>query len=189
MSGVATAILDAAERRMRIGGFSGFSHREIAAEVGMKSSSVHYHFPTKDNLAAAVIRRYIDHFSDLIDRRLETEPDLIKVWTDTFRGTVDAEKRICPCVVLGAGTLDLPPEVAAEVSRFFAMCISKLTKAGLSPNSAAELLSTLTGAMIVSNALHDASLFERATGELLDETGSKASVAKAESHLRELLAV
>ena len=54
MRDVKTAILDAAERRMQIGGFGGFSFREIAADVGIKSSSVHYHFPTKENLAAAV---------------------------------------------------------------------------------------------------------------------------------------
>ena len=47
MNEIAAAIMDAAERRMRIGGFNGFSFREIAADVGVKSSSVHYHFPTK----------------------------------------------------------------------------------------------------------------------------------------------
>ena len=189
MSDVATAILDAAERRMRIGGFGGFSHREIAAEVGMKSSSVHYHFPTKDNLAAAVIRRYIEYFSDLVDRRSETEPDPVKVWTDIFRGTTHAEKRICPCIVLGAGTLDLPPEVATEVARFFMMCIEKLRAAGLSPNAAAELLSTLTGAMVVANALHDESLFDRATGDLLDEPETGASSVDGALMHRERLAV
>jgi TetR/AcrR family transcriptional repressor of nem operon len=54
MSDVKTAIMDAAERRMQLGGFGGFSFREIAADVGIKSSSVHYHFPTKEDLAAAV---------------------------------------------------------------------------------------------------------------------------------------
>ncbi len=57
ISDVKTAIMDAAERRMQLGGFGGFSFREIAADVGIKSSSVHYHFPTKEDLAAAVIRR------------------------------------------------------------------------------------------------------------------------------------
>jgi len=56
MSDVNTAILDAAEARMRLGGFNGFSFRD----VGVKSSSVHYHFPTKETLAAAVIHRYTD---------------------------------------------------------------------------------------------------------------------------------
>jgi TetR/AcrR family transcriptional repressor of nem operon len=42
VSDVKTAIMDAAERRMQRGGFGGFSFREIAADVGIKSSSVHY---------------------------------------------------------------------------------------------------------------------------------------------------
>ena len=86
MNDIATAILDAAERRMRIGGFGGFSHREIAAEVGVKSSSVHYHFPTKDKLAAAAVRRYTKWTSDLCDRGSATEPDPVKVWSTVFRG-------------------------------------------------------------------------------------------------------
>ncbi|WP_157628311.1 helix-turn-helix domain-containing protein, partial [Ensifer sp. BR816] len=46
--------MDAAEERIRRAGYSGFSFREIAADVGVKSASVHYHFPTKERLAAAV---------------------------------------------------------------------------------------------------------------------------------------
>ena len=37
MSDVKAAIMDAAERRMQQGGFGGFSFREIAADVGVKS--------------------------------------------------------------------------------------------------------------------------------------------------------
>ncbi len=44
MSELPHAIMDAAERRMRIGGFNGFSFRDIAADVGVKSLTVHYHF-------------------------------------------------------------------------------------------------------------------------------------------------
>jgi TetR/AcrR family transcriptional repressor of nem operon len=60
MTEMRNAILDAAEARIRRGGYSGFSFREIAVDVGVKSSSVHYHFPTKEMLAAAVARRYTD---------------------------------------------------------------------------------------------------------------------------------
>ena len=63
MSDIKTAIMDAAERRMQLGGFGGFSFRELAADVGVKSSSVHYHFPTKEALAAAVIRRCAEETS------------------------------------------------------------------------------------------------------------------------------
>lgn len=42
---------------MRNGGYGGFSFRDLAAEIGIKSASVHNHFPTKAAMAAAVARR------------------------------------------------------------------------------------------------------------------------------------
>ncbi len=58
----ANEILDAAERFARTVGYNGFSFRDIAAEIGIKSASVHYHFPTKGDLGAALARRYADRF-------------------------------------------------------------------------------------------------------------------------------
>jgi TetR/AcrR family transcriptional regulator, transcriptional repressor for nem operon len=167
MSDVKTAIMDAAERRMQLGGFGGFSFREIAADVGIKSSSVHYHFPTKEDLAAAVIRRWAEETSKFIDEELEKDPDPVRVWTNAFRGTALSEGRMCPCTVLGAASQDLPPEVAREVKGFFKMCLDKLVAEGLSPSNAAEVLSTITGALVVANALGDTAAYDRATSDLL----------------------
>ena len=167
MRDVKTAILDAAERRMQIGGFGGFSFREIAADVGIKSSSVHYHFPTKENLAAAVIRRWAEETSEFIDKELERDPDPIRAWTNAFRGTALSEGRMCPCTALGAASQDLPAEVAREVKGFFKMCSDKLVEEGLSPSNAAEVLSTITGALVVANALGDTAAYDRATSDLL----------------------
>jgi TetR/AcrR family transcriptional repressor of nem operon len=167
ISDVKTAIMDAAERRMQLGGFGGFSFREIAADVGIKSSSVHYHFPTKEDLAAAVIRRWAEETSKFIDEELEKDPDPVQVWTNAFRGTALSEGRMCPCTVLGAASQDLPPEVASEVKGFFKMCLDKLVAEGLSANNAAEVLSTITGALVVANALGDTAAYDRATSDLL----------------------
>jgi TetR/AcrR family transcriptional regulator, transcriptional repressor for nem operon len=164
MSDMKTAIMDAAERRMQAGGFSGFSFREIAADVGIKSSSVHYHFPTKEDLAAAVIRRWSEHTAEAIDEAFRKDPDPMRVWTKTFRGTAISEPHMCPCTVLGASSHDLPDLVAAEVKRFFKMCKDKLVAQGLAPAKATEFLSTLVGAMVVANALHDTAEYDRATG-------------------------
>jgi TetR/AcrR family transcriptional regulator, transcriptional repressor for nem operon len=168
MRDVRTAIMDAAERRMRVGGFGGFSFREIAADVGVKSSSVHYHFPTKENLAAAVVRRYTEEISAFIDGELQKDADRVRAWINAFRGTAHTE-RMCPCTVLGAGALDLPPEVAAEVKGFFKMCLDKIVAEGLSVASATEFLSTLVGALVVANALGDTTAYDRATNELLHQ--------------------
>jgi len=163
MSDVKTAILDAAERRMQFGGFGGFSFREIAADVGIKSSSVHYHFPTKENLAAAVIRRWAERTSGHIEERLKKNPDPVSVWTNAFRGTAVSEGHICPCTVLGAASRDLPAEVASEVKGFFRMCLDKLVAEGFTLNAATEFLSTLTGALVLANALGETGAYDRAT--------------------------
>ena len=101
MTDIKTAIMDAAERRIQLGGFGGFSFREIAADVGIKSSSVHYHFPTKEDLAAAVLRRWAEYTSELIDKELKKDPDPVRVWTKAFRGTAYSDAHMCPCTVLG----------------------------------------------------------------------------------------
>jgi TetR/AcrR family transcriptional repressor of nem operon len=118
MSAVANAIMDAAERRIRCGGFSGFSFREIAADVGVKSSSVHYHFPTKEALASAVVHRYTDRVATFVGKEIATGQEPVTVWTRIFRSSLQANDGMCLGGILGAGARDLPPEVAAEVRRF-----------------------------------------------------------------------
>jgi TetR/AcrR family transcriptional repressor of nem operon len=163
MNEIAVAIMDAAERRMRIGGFNGFSFRDIANDVGVKSSSVHYHFPTKEALAAAVIRRYTEDVAKIVARGFDKEPDPIVVWTRAFRGTLHSKDRICPCAVLGAASRNLPREVAKEVEAFFTMCLDNLQSKGLSSEKASELLAAIAGAMVVANALGDLTYYDRAT--------------------------
>jgi TetR/AcrR family transcriptional regulator, transcriptional repressor for nem operon len=172
----ATAIMDAAERRMRLGGFGGFSFRDIAADVGIKSSSVHYHFPTKEKLAAAVVRRYAEGVAEIIDRESARDPDPIRVWTRAFRSTLHSED-MCPCIVLGAEASDLPKGVTAEVKRFFEMCLEKLKAAGVPQQTANQLLATITGAMVVANSMGDLAAYDRATQALIRPSDSRPTRA------------
>jgi len=167
MQDAKTAIMDAAERRIQIGGFGGFSFREIAADVGIKSSSVHYHFPTKENLAAAVVRRWGERAFEHFDERLQSDPDPTRVLATMFRGTVFSKGGMCPCTVLGAGAQDLPAEVANEVKTFFKGLGKKLVAAGLNRTKADEVLSRLTGAIVLANALGDRAAYDRATNDIL----------------------
>jgi TetR/AcrR family transcriptional repressor of nem operon len=76
---------------------------------------------------------------------------------------------MCPCTVLGAASQDLPEPVAKEVKGFFKMCQDKLVAEGLSPSRAAEVLATITGALVVANALGDTAEYDRATRDLLHQ--------------------
>ncbi len=49
-------ILTIADDMIRLRGYNAFSFHDIAHQVGIKTSSVHYHFPTKTDLGLAVIR-------------------------------------------------------------------------------------------------------------------------------------
>ena len=73
MDTIRDAILSSAEARMRRGGFHGFSFRDLAADVGIKSASVHYHFPTKADLGVNLMRNYQEQmlaaFGDAEDSR------------------------------------------------------------------------------------------------------------------------
>jgi TetR/AcrR family transcriptional repressor of nem operon len=170
MTDMTVDIMNSAERRIRIGGFHGFSFREIASDVGVKSSSVHYHFPTKEKLAAAVIHRYTEQVAELIDEGSANGADPITVWTRAFRSTVRSKDHMCPAAVLGAGAMDLPPEVAVEVKAFFNMCLDKLVAAGLLKSAATEFLSTITGALVLANALGDPAIYDRATRDFAHQS-------------------
>jgi TetR/AcrR family transcriptional repressor of nem operon len=169
MSNSNTAILDAAEARMRCGGYNGFSFREIATDVGIKSSSVHYHFPTKENLAAAVIRRYTEQALEAVNADVASGLDPAQAWIKAFRGTLHSKEHMCPCIVLGPSMLDLPAEVSNEVRHFFRAAIDHLVKGGLSPHSAAHLLALISGAMLIASVVGDNGVYDQATRELLQD--------------------
>lgn len=55
-------ILNLAESFLQDKGFNGFSYAHIANELGVKNAAIHYHFPTKEDLSVAVIKRYRERF-------------------------------------------------------------------------------------------------------------------------------
>lgn len=166
MSETRDAIMDAAERMIRQGGYHDFSFREIAAEVGIKSASVHYHFPTKEGLAAAVARRYTERFIRAVDAERASGASATVACREVFRRSLAEDGRMCLCGVLGAAARELPAEVASEARRFFEAGLECLVSSGMSREAALRLLATLEGAMLMSAALGDAASFDDATREL-----------------------
>jgi len=168
MTDTVSAILDAAEERIRGAGYHGFSFRDIASDVGVKASSVHYHFPAKEKLAAAVARRYTDRFVEAVDAGVAQGADVVEAWRHVFRTALQRDGRMCLCGALAATSHELAEEIRVEVKRFFELGIEKLQEGGLDRASAVRVLSALEGAMLTANILDDQSIFE---------TGSSALVA------------
>jgi TetR/AcrR family transcriptional repressor of nem operon len=168
-SETATALLDAAETRIRAGGYNGFSFRDLAADLGIKSASVHYHFPSKASLATAVARRYGERVLAATSATVGGDP--LPVWREAFRSALRADGRMCLCGVLGAETSALPAEVAAEARSFFERALEQLAEAleGRTEDPrglATRVLATLEGAMLLARALDDPGVFDLATQRL-----------------------
>lgn len=54
-------LLEHASVLIRQRGYNGFSYRDLAELVGVKTSSIHYYFPAKDDLVLEVVRLYREH--------------------------------------------------------------------------------------------------------------------------------
>jgi TetR/AcrR family transcriptional regulator, transcriptional repressor for nem operon len=171
---VRDAILDSAERRMRHGGFHGCSFREIASDVGIKSSSVHYHFATKASLGAALVSRYEVRILALIgdpdDRRsLSSKLEEMRA---AFRSGLARGDGMCLCGVLATESRSLPRVVASASRHYFDACNAWLRRAfacaGLADPERRALQATalLQGAMLQAIVLGDAAAFDAASQEL-----------------------
>src|SRR5262249_62282732 len=56
-------ILDTAQALAQVRGYNGFSYADISAELAIAKPSIHYHFPSKAQLAQALIARYRRRFA------------------------------------------------------------------------------------------------------------------------------
>jgi len=171
MKDTAERLMDMAEAHIRHAGYGGFSFRDLAAEAGIKSASVHHHFPTKATMAAAVARRYADRFFTAVaPRDGESTDDVITVYRSLFKASLSRTGKICLFGVLGAEAGGLAPEVADEIRSFFQRCIEDLSRRISGPNAQArafQVLATLHGAMMLANIYHDIEAFEQATKSLM----------------------
>ncbi len=169
-------ILDVAEERARAGGYGGFSFREIAAEIGIKPASVHYHFPAKADLARAVMERYTDTLlGQLADSGDPGQPAdaLLAAFVAEMRRRLAEEELLCLGAVFGAQTAALPLDVAAETRDFFARVTRWLMplfqrRGARDPEAAAlAFLAQIHGAMIQAKTLGALDVFDRISARAL----------------------
>jgi TetR/AcrR family transcriptional repressor of nem operon len=175
------AISDTKEIIMGIGrarvqalGYNALSFREIAKEVGIKSASIHHHFPTKGDLGAALARRYTEDGVNYLEGLLAKSQDpkvLIKSYTDIFRSALVNDNRMCLCGIMAAEYQDLPDNVRTEVNAFtdanvkwLITVLSLQQGQSEAPNlrqKALAIFSAVEGAQLVSRGRNDIALFDQ----------------------------
>lgn len=63
-------IITVADTLLRKNGYNDFSYKDISTIIGIKTSSIHYHFPTKIDLGIAIIQTHADRLQqDIVKLR------------------------------------------------------------------------------------------------------------------------
>ncbi len=172
-------LMNAAECRIRSDGYHAMSFRDLADDLGIKSSSVHYHFRRKEDLAVALVGRYSDSFFSKLEEMsagLATVDEKIQALCSLYRAAFVAHGDVCLCGILGAEKSGLPVEVASAVGVFLTANVEWM-RAALPPSvpqprrqaRAEHIIASLQGALILAKNLSGIEVFDRIAKDLLTE--------------------
>lgn len=167
-SGTATAdrILDVAERLAQTRGFNGFSYADIAAEIGITTASLHYHFPLKADLGRRLITRYTDAFQAALTEISASDADAarrLERYVQIYQDVLGAD-RMCLCGMFAAEYATLPEAIQEELRHFFdenERWLTDVLEQGRREGSLAFVGSTRDIAGLLTSALEGSMLLAR----------------------------
>ena len=185
LSETAIKIADTFQGMVMQRGFNAVSYGDLAKELGIRTASIHYHFPSKAMLGAVVIKRYRENFQTLWQDVDAGDPQSYLRAYESFITPIkpvrDMEGVSCLFGVLGAEYQTLCPNIQDIVSTFFAEQAQWLEKvfdggrkAGVfafngSASSFARLFgSALQGAMLIKKSTNNPEHFDAVLGQLED---------------------
>ena len=178
-------LLDLAETLVRTRGYNGFSYRDLAEQIGIKTASIHYHFPSKGNLGEALIENEREVFARNLAQLDAAEKDprrRLERFIQLFQATtIGCDNRMCLGAMLAVEQETVPEAVGQAVRRLFAAnedWLATLLEEGRKkrqfrfkgPADAAArfLFSSLEGALLTARAFHDTGRFEATTRWILE---------------------
>lgn len=171
-------IMDLAENAIIQGGFNAFSFRELATQIGIKSASVHYHFPTKGDLTVSVLRRYKETFENelpCVQSSDASVSQLLNGFIDGFKHKIVDNHNMSICTMLTTDVRQLPDDIREELADFYRIKLSWLTSVFALETEidekqaqikACQMLASLHGASILVQATGDVEKYEDAVGYL-----------------------
>lgn len=142
MADTRTEIVDIAEQLIQQVGCNAFSYRDISERIGIKTASIHYHFPSKDDLVLEVISRYRASFNEALLSLREGESSGLKQIQGIGKlvlACFDHGKGFCTAASLASDENTVTNQVRDAVQLFFRDFASAIKKALESARSTGEL--------------------------------------------------
>lgn len=178
-------ILQAGRQLIMRRGYAGFSYADVAEATGIRKASIHHHFPSKADLAIAVVKHSQDMFdADVAALRANGADDVaqLRAYVQHWeRCVADDSAPFCVAGMLGAELPVLPDDLADEVRAHFGSLTAwlesvldsaargKRVKLTASVQAeAATLVSLIYGAMLAARAYGGAALFKEVSDGALE---------------------
>ena len=173
-------ILDCAQALIQTRGYNGFSYADISNIVGIRKASIHHHFPTKVDLAIAVVERYRDVFNACLlnINAKQNWISKIKLYAELYQEVL-AEDKLCLCGMLASDMETLPDEVKKVVRGFLSDNADWLTGVLLSNypkiskkrliSVAWQIINCLQGGIMMARILQDPMIFSASCEEMMSQ--------------------
>ncbi len=174
-------LLAHAEKLIRTRGCNGFSYRDLAEHVGVKTSSIHYYFPGKDDLLYEAVEAYSARALAAlraIDQSLPARAQL-EAYLSLMESRACDSGELCLGGMLAAEVMTLPERVRGALQGFFRAHEAWLARVlaegkaqgtlkfnGTAESAGRAVFATVQGCMLVSRLFQQPPAFCEAIGAL-----------------------
>lgn len=116
-------IIQLADKFIREKGYNAFSFYDISKEVGIKTASIHYHFPFKSNLGVAVIEQHMKELQHLIEKYKDKSPiekldKFLLIYTQ-----IKQENKVCLVGSLSTDLNTVDEDIKVKLKTFASMML------------------------------------------------------------------
>lgn len=121
-------IIEKADEFIRNKGYNAFSFKDISNDIGIKTASIHYHFPTKSDLGVATIKEHVARYESLKEK-VANESPLTKLEAFLAIHTqIKQENKVCIVGSLSTDLNTLDETIKTELQIFAKLVIEWITE-------------------------------------------------------------
>ncbi|MBK97178.1 MAG: TetR family transcriptional regulator [Balneola sp.] len=173
-------IIQLGDDLLRRQGFNAFSYADISKPLQIRNAAVHYHFPSKQDLAFAIAQWHKDIFDRFSQKMATKEPkDRLKTFLN-FYHSIHLSEKVDIISAFATDWYSLGPNIQTEVQEFTELVIEWLTELiqeGMDLGQFRETQNTRTTALRILSSIFASTQLVRITSDQ-DFTLVKNSILK-----------
>jgi TetR/AcrR family transcriptional repressor of nem operon len=183
-AGTRARLIATAEALVRKRGYAGFSYADVADAAGLRKASIHYYFPTKEDLGVALIESYRKRYDAALAAIWE-ESELaavrISAYARLYREAFGQDEG-CLCGVLACERDILPRRLRDGITQFFEAHLSwleRILEAGIRSGTVRRDIDACAHAKLVLSALQGALMLGHISGSAEGLDATAASIVRS----------